>query len=100
MAYCSLPILWLSPLANNGGFTQTMVLGAGSPAIDAGNNATCASTDQRGVKRPQGPHCDMGAYEAPVTRLFRPPLHRTAGSLKAGRTPTSAVDYQIALDRH
>jgi hypothetical protein len=53
----------LGPLVNNGGFTQTMALSAGSSAIDTGNDATCASTDQRGVARPQGAHCDMGAYE-------------------------------------
>jgi hypothetical protein len=53
----------LGPLANNGGFTQTMALGAGSPAIDAGDDTTCAATDQRGVPRPQGSHCDLGAYE-------------------------------------
>ena len=38
-------------------------LGALSPARDAANDATCATTDQRGVTRPQGPHCDIGAYE-------------------------------------
>ncbi|MDL1911680.1 hypothetical protein FBQ81_13485 [Chloroflexi bacterium CFX6] len=56
----------LGALANNGGFTQTMALGTGSAAIDAGNNSTCASTDQRGVTRPQGTACDMGAYEVDV----------------------------------
>jgi hypothetical protein len=54
----------LGPLQDNGGFTQTMALGPGSPAIDAGNDANCPSTDQRGVTRPQGSHCDMGAYES------------------------------------
>lgn len=54
----------LAPLANNGGFTQTHALNAGSPAIDAGGaNSTCATSDQRGVTRPQGGACDMGAYE-------------------------------------
>jgi len=53
----------LSPLASDGGFTQTMALGAGSPAIDAGDDANCPATDQRGVTRPQGPQCDIGAYE-------------------------------------
>ncbi|MGE5251736.1 MAG: choice-of-anchor Q domain-containing protein, partial [Bacteroidota bacterium] len=53
----------LGPLANNGGTTQTMALGAGSAAIDSGSSAACPPTDQRGVKRPQGPQCDMGAYE-------------------------------------
>ncbi len=57
----------LGPLANNGGMTDTQALLAGSPAIDAGNNATCPPTDQRGISRPQGPACDIGAYE--VTHL-------------------------------
>ena len=55
----------LGPLAGNGGPTQTHALLSGSPAIDAGNDALCPATDQRGVARPQGAHCDMGAYEAP-----------------------------------
>ncbi|HXF86351.1 MAG TPA: choice-of-anchor Q domain-containing protein [Anaerolineales bacterium] len=54
----------LGPLADNGGFTQTMALLPGSPAIDAGDDTNCPATDQRGVTRPQGSHCDMGAYEA------------------------------------
>lgn len=59
----------LGALADNGGFTQTMALGVGSPAINAGNNATCAAADQRGVTRPQGAACDMGAYEAEAVTL-------------------------------
>jgi hypothetical protein len=46
-----------------GGFIQTISLLAGSSAIDSGNDATCPATDQRGVTRPQGAHCDIGAYE-------------------------------------
>lgn len=38
----------LLTLANNGGFTQTIALGVGSPAIDAGDDANCPATDQRG----------------------------------------------------
>ncbi len=54
----------LGPLQANGGFTKTMALGAGSAALDAGAaNTLCASNDQRGVLRPQGLACDMGAYE-------------------------------------
>ncbi len=53
----------LGPLANNGGATQTMALSLGSAAIDAGNDAICPGTDQRGWHRPFGPHCDIGAYE-------------------------------------
>ncbi len=36
----------------------------GSPAINAASNVGCPVTDERGVSRPQGPTCDMGAYEA------------------------------------
>ncbi len=53
----------LGSLRNNGGFTRTMALGAGSAAIDKGNKVTCAPTDQRGVRHPQGSGCDIGAYE-------------------------------------
>lgn len=51
----------LAPLANNGGPTQTMAITAGSPAID--NGANCETTDQRGIPRPQGRACDIGAFE-------------------------------------
>ena len=54
----------LKPLADNGGPTKTHALPAGSPAIDASpDDADCAATDQRGVRRPQGPACDIGAFE-------------------------------------
>jgi predicted outer membrane repeat protein len=60
----------LGALANNGGPTQTMLPLAGSPVIDAGNDATCPATDQRGVRRPQGSHCDIGAVELVTDRIF------------------------------
>jgi hypothetical protein len=41
----------LGKLRNNGGKTPTMALGAGSPAIDAGNDFGAPSTDQRGRPR-------------------------------------------------
>ena len=56
----------LGPLANNGGFTETHELRAGSPAIDAGDAANCVPFDQRGVVRPQGPACDIGAFERTI----------------------------------
>ena len=57
----------LGPLQDNGGLTQTMALLPGSPAINAGDDANCPSSDQRGVERPQGNHCDIGAYEYQIT---------------------------------
>jgi S-layer homology domain. len=58
----------LGSLADNGGPTQTMALLAGSPAIDRGLDFLCSGppvngVDQRGVIRPQGFGCDVGAYE-------------------------------------
>jgi CSLREA domain-containing protein len=55
----------LGPLANNGGQTETHALLPGSPAIDAGDNIGCPTTDQRGLARPQSLVCDIGAYEFP-----------------------------------
>jgi len=55
----------LGPLASNGGPTQTQALQPGSPAIDHGGTSAngCPPTDQRGITRPQGPACDIGAFE-------------------------------------
>ena len=54
----------LGPLQDNGGPTQTHALLAGSPAIDTGSSACPPpATDQRGVARPQGAACDIGAFE-------------------------------------
>jgi hypothetical protein len=61
----------LSPLANHGGWTPTMVPKQGSAAIDA---LTCTSgfvrNDQRDVSRPQGPACDIGAVEYDGDYIF------------------------------
>ena len=53
----------LGPLQDNGGRTLTHALLAGSPALDAGGFTACELTDQRGLERPQGPACDIGAFE-------------------------------------
>ena len=72
----------LGPLADNGGFTQTHALGAGSPAIDAGDPLNCPATDQRGFPRPIDGNmdgiatCDMGAYEYNPFSLYLPLILR------------------------
>jgi hypothetical protein len=52
-------------LRNNGGPTQTHALKRGSPALDVipSTDASCTGKDQRGVDRPQGIGCDIGAFE-------------------------------------
>lgn len=55
----------LLPLAHNGGFTMTMALRSGSPALNAGNPTNLPAIDQRGVPRPRGAGPDIGAWEGP-----------------------------------
>ena len=68
----------LGSLGYHGGPTLTHVPAANSPAVDAGAN--CPATDQRGITRPQGPACDIGAVERllhePVAWLFLPLVRR------------------------
>jgi hypothetical protein len=59
-------------------------LNSGSLAIDAGDDAKCAAapvnnTSQNGLPRPQGAHCDIGAYEF-------------ANSLAGSNVPVEPVD--------
>ena len=77
----------LGSLADNGGPTQTMALLPGNLAIDAATDCTDyngnpVTTDQRGVSRPQGTACDVGAFEleptaqdttAPTITITTPP---------------------------
>jgi hypothetical protein len=58
----------LGPLQDNGGSTWTRVPLPGSPVRDRIplSNPGCAGSDQRGVARPQGLGCDIGAVEAEV----------------------------------
>ena len=63
----------LGPLAANGGPTPTLLPEPGSPLIDAipvgscqADGAAGITNDQRGVTRPQGPGCDIGAVEVEV----------------------------------
>ena len=64
----------IKPLGGHGGNTQTMPLRRTSPAVDAISIGAVAGDgtqlcpdsggiDQRGVARPQGSACDVGAYE-------------------------------------
>jgi fibronectin-binding autotransporter adhesin len=66
----------LGGLANNGGPTQTMALQTGSAAIDAGGPCPPPVSDQRGVSRPQGAECDMGAFESMAPIPAPPPTGR------------------------
>jgi len=82
----------LQTLASNGGPTQTMRLGAGSPAIDTVPASACSiTTDQRGVARPQGSGCDAGAYEVAPPGL-------TALTATASGSGSAAVNGQVTAN--
>lgn len=54
----------LAPLDDNGGPTRTHLPSQTSPAVNAIPAEDCSlSTDQRGITRPQGSGCDVGAVE-------------------------------------
>jgi len=59
----------LGALGNNGGPTQTMMPGEGSPVLGAANPSGAPATDQRGYTRTTNGRADMGAVE----RLGLPP---------------------------
>ena len=52
----------IAPLGDYGGFTKTMPLLPGSPAIDAGTATRAPSLDQRGLRRVGA--VDIGAFES------------------------------------
>ncbi len=93
------PLLDPAGLKNNGGPTQTIALQPGSPAINAvprGVNGcgTTLTTDQRGVARPQGPRCDIGAFESVVLDTTSPVLDLPSVVAADAKSPMGApVEY-------
>lgn len=79
----------LGPLADNNGPTQTHALLPGSPAIDAvASGCPPPSADQRGVSRPQGTACDIGAFEVVNTT---PPTTTTTSATTTTVAPTTTT---------
>ena len=83
-------------------------LNAGSPAINAGDDAVCAAApvnneSQNGVTRPQGAHCDIGSYEVFQFVAFAP----ADGATLLYNRPTfdwsdfpGATGYQIQISKN
>jgi len=90
----------LGPLGNNGGATPNMPLLVGSPAINAGTLADCPATDQRGVTRPQGTACDIGAFEfakSNQTITFNPLPDRTLSDAPFALTATASSGLAVTF---
>jgi hypothetical protein len=91
----------LGPLQNNGGPTATRALLPGSPAVDGGwctdSDGAAVTADQRGVSRPQGASCDIGAFEV---EPFRDPLVDQIAQTVAARldVTTSSRASQASVD--
>jgi len=83
----------LGALGYNGGFTKTIPLLVGSSAIDTGNDTFCPATDQRGVARPQGAHCDIGAYELDTTA----PMVTSITRFNPNPTNLANVDFTVTF---
>lgn len=91
----------LLPLAENGGPTATHALDTDSPARNAGNPATpgsggdaCEATDQRGLERPGGSACDIGAVEqdsVPATTTTTTITTTTITTTTSSTTTTSTT---------
>jgi uncharacterized delta-60 repeat protein len=97
----------VEPLGNNGGPTPTNALIDGSPAINAVPPADCTDPtgnpigrDQRGTARPQGPACDIGAYEGfKLTQsiFFAQLPDRTFGEADLAVSATASSGLPITL---
>ncbi|MCP3956603.1 MAG: CSLREA domain-containing protein, partial [bacterium] len=87
----------LAALATNGGDTRTHEPGSGSPAIDVIPNGTndCGTTvdeDQRGVGRPRGGSCEIGAFETLAPPTFTKAFSPTSINLFGTSTLTFTID--------
>lgn len=79
---------------NSPGQTQTMAIDSASAAYNAAGAAACPAADQRGVSRPQGSACDIGAYELVVLAASPSP---TPALPKAGSAGSPGAGSQVGL---
>src|ERR1700693_5116963 len=83
-------------LGANGGPTQTMALPLSSPATNAiptSVSGCSGSSDQRGIARPQGSGCDIGAFETIISSSDTQPPTVPTG-LSASSVTASSVSLQ------
>ncbi|MBL8056716.1 MAG: DUF11 domain-containing protein [Anaerolineales bacterium] len=76
------------------GAPAVLTLLPGSSAVDAGP-ATCLALDQRGVSRPLGLACDVGAYE--LIPIFQASLRLTKSVTPAAAAPGQVVTFTLAF---
>ena len=79
----------LGPVADNGGSTFTALPDANSPLLGAADPVGCPPSDQRGVSRPQGAGCDIGAVERRPNES--PGSGTPGGGTPGGGTPSGGT---------
>lgn len=100
--------LQLSPLASNGGPTDTARPAPTSPVVNAAASCGTRPTDQRGAKLPGGTACDLGAVELGADRRVTLQASKTAPAagdevtllatyVNDGPDPATAESLAIAL---
>ncbi|HEX5038351.1 MAG TPA: myxococcus cysteine-rich repeat containing protein [bacterium] len=89
----------LHPLKKASGGNEVHLLLEGSPALNVADASLCPAEDARGVARPEGDGCDIGAVERAKYELFEmatefsapllsaPPTLKTVEGLVAVRAP-------------
>jgi hypothetical protein len=87
---------WLGVLTGSPAYFP---LNAESPAIDTGDDSSCAAwpvnnQSQNGLTRPQGAHCDIGSYEAVDTT---PPAVQTITRADANPTSAAGVHFTVTF---
>lgn len=87
----------LGALAANGGATWTYLPAAGSPLIDAAPCLPDFTVDQRGVVRPQGALCDIGAVEVEPVPPTATPTHTPTATPTATNTPALPLGTPTAI---
>jgi hypothetical protein len=97
----------LGALGANGGIGRTMVPQSGSPLLNAIPTANCqndgaagVTADERGVTRPSGTGCEIGAVEVtatPTTSTTPPPSSSTTSSSTTSTTAAPTGNSAVAV---
>lgn len=94
----------LGPLDDYGGPTPTRMPAPGSPLVDAGpggdplSDLFCYRTDQRGVRRPVGGSCDLGAVERGWGAVVTTDADAGPGSYRQAVLDGSAATLPVRID--